>query len=257
MIDTHCHLDLYPKPMQIAHQANDAGVLTICVTNLPSAFAEAQIRLRSLRHIRVALGLHPLLADHHVHERPAFQDYTDKTSYIGEVGLDFSREGYATRDTQVESLQFILELLHDKPKFISLHSRRAERVMLDMLKHAKRSPVVFHWYSGPLGVLDAALQEGHYFSLNPAMIRSENGQKIAAHLLPNRVLTETDGPFVKIGSRSAIPQDVHKVEIYLAKLWRKEPQEVFHQIQANLMELLRPLLPIRDAISSSEGTHSK
>lgn len=246
MIDTHCHLDGYPQPMQIARQANDAGVLTICITNLPSAFTEAQARLHSLAHIRVALGLHPLLAEHHLSQRCAFQEAVNKTSYIGEIGLDFSREGYATRDTQVESLQFILESLQDKPKFISLHSRRAERMVLDLLKHVKRSPAVFHWYSGSLSVLDAALQDGHYFSINPAMLQSENGRRIISRIPINRVLTETDGPFVKIGGRSVIPQDVYEVEAFLAGLWGKNTKEASQQIWTNLLELLRPVILEKD-----------
>ena len=241
MIDTHCHLDLYPRPIEIARQANEAGVLTICVTNLPSAFIQAQSRLRPLRNIRVALGLHPLLAEQHVHERHTFQELVNDTSYIGEVGLDFSREGYATKDTQVQSLQFILGTLQGKDRFISVHSRRAERATLEILKQMGRAPVVFHWYSGPLNVLDAALEDGHYFSINPGMLRSKNGRRIIARLPAHRILTETDGPFVTISNEVAIPKDVRYVEAYLSEVWGKDIEEVSQQIKNNLMNLLRPL----------------
>ncbi|MBK8304713.1 MAG: TatD family hydrolase [Chloracidobacterium sp.] len=38
-------------------------------------------------------------------------------------------------------------------------------------------PVVFHWFSGSLAVLDQVIDNGHYFSINPAMIKSVAGKR--------------------------------------------------------------------------------
>jgi TatD DNase family protein len=95
VIDTHCHLDLYRRPTDVADQANRAGVLTVAVTNLPSAFDRAQPHVRQFKNLRLALGLHPILAKQHSAERARFEELTESTSYIGEVGLDFSPEGPA------------------------------------------------------------------------------------------------------------------------------------------------------------------
>src|SRR5690349_7156921 len=101
MIDTHCHLDLYAQPTTVAKEAQRAGVLTIAVTNLPSAFDIAYSHVQPLTNIRLALGLHPLAAEQHQSQRKRFKELSDRTSYIGEVGLDFSRTGIATRDLQI------------------------------------------------------------------------------------------------------------------------------------------------------------
>ena len=241
MIDTHCHVDLYPRPTEVADAADRAGVLTIIVTNLPSAFEKAYPYVQPFSNVRLALGLHPLVAAQHPAERSRFKSLISKTSYIGEVGLDFSRVGYSTKEIQIESFQFVLETLRDKPKFITLHSRQAESTVIDLLEEADRSPVVFHWYSGTLTVLNRALNQGHYFSVNPAMIVSPNGQKIIANLPPERVLTETDGPFVKINGRAAIPSDVSLVEEYLSTLWNMEKRAVKTQIKENFLKLVRPI----------------
>jgi len=241
MIDTHCHVDLYPNPTEIAHQADGAGILTIVVTNLPSAFERAQPHIRSFKNIRLALGLHPLAAEHHLAERERFAKLIDKTSYVGEIGLDFSRAGFATKDLQVESLRFVLKALGGKPKFVTLHSRQAEAQVLDILDEANRSPVVFHWFSGSLKTLGRALNKGHFFSLNPAMIQSPNGKKIIDALPPDRVLTESDGPFVKIGNRPVLPSDVEVVEEYLAGLWGMKMFEVSAKIRENFLDVIKPL----------------
>lgn len=60
-------------------------------------------------------------------------------------------------------------------------------------------------------MLEQAVAQGCYFSLNPAMMRSANGRRIADLLPPDRVLTETDGPFVQVGGRQARPADVATV----------------------------------------------
>lgn len=241
MIDTHCHLDLFPRPTEVADRANRAGVLTVIVTNLPSAFERAYPHIRQFKNMRLALGLHPLVAADHAAEMQRFQILVDLTSYIGEVGLDFSRAGYATKELQIESFKFVLQTLQGKQKFITLHSRRAESAVLDLLEEAQRTPVVFHWYSGPLQTLDRALAEGHYFSINPSMTVSPNGQKVIARLPPDRVLTETDAPFVKIGTRVAEPRDVSLVEDYLVSQWRMKKEEVRIKIKENFLAIVRPI----------------
>lgn len=241
MIDTHCHVDLYPEPTTVAIEADRARVLTVIVTNLPSAFERAYPHIKSFKNMRLALGLHPLVAGQHVAERERFRQLIDKTSYIGEVGLDFSRAGYSTKDLQVESFRFVLRILRDRPKFITLHSRRAEAAVLDLLDEEGRSPVVFHWYSGPLNVLDRALERGHFFSINPAMTESPNGRKIIERLPPERALTESDGPFVRVGGRAVLPADVSRVETYLTRTWGMNKFEVRSKIKGNFLELVRPL----------------
>lgn len=242
MIDAHCHLDLYPKPTDVAERAARANVVTIMVTNLPSAFEKAYPHVQAFDKIRPALGLHPLLAPQHQLEYPRFAELIDKTSYIGEVGLDFSRDGYNTRDLQIDSFRFVLKTIGERRKFISIHSRRAETAVLDLLGEASfSSPVVFHWYTGPLNVLERAVRDGHFFSINPAMINSPSGKKIIGRIPPAQALTETDGPFVKIDSRAAEPHDVDRVERYLSTEWSVSRTDVRRSIKDNLLRILRPI----------------
>lgn len=240
MIDTHCHVDLYPDPSGIAEQAARAGVLTIIVTNLPSAFDRAYPHVRSMRTMRLALGLHPLEAIRHASERARFRELVPMTSYIGEVGLDFSPAAVATKSLQLESFRFVLECVQGQRKFITVHSRRAEAELLDILQEQGIGPVVFHWYSGPLNVLQRALRAGHLFSINPAMIVGERGRKIIDQIPPSQILTETDGPFVRIGARSALPQDVGFVEEYLARAWQILPEHVTQHIRNNFRRIILP-----------------
>ena len=80
--------------------------------------------------------------------------------------------------------------------------------MLELLEEFNIQGAVFHWYSGPLTVLDQAVQSGHYFSINPAMIRSKNGRNIIDRIPLNRILTESDGPHIQLRNQPVCPSDI-------------------------------------------------
>lgn len=82
---------------------------------------------------------------------------------------------------------------------------------------------------------------GHYFSVNSAMIESSNGQKIIDRILPSQLLTETDGPFVKVGSRAVEPRDINLVERYLALRWSVSRDIVGATIRENFIKIVTPI----------------
>lgn len=239
MLDTHCHIDLYPDPSRTALDAESEGVFVVCVTNLPSAFLSARPHIRHHKKLRLALGLHPLNAELHTDKELAqFKALVEETSFIGEIGLDFSHEGYETREKQLDSFQFALKCLGNRPKFVTIHSRRAETAVLEMLRQEYPHPVVFHWYSGSLKTLEIAIGHGHFFSINPAMVRTDKGRDTISRIPRKRILTESDGPFIDMGKRPVEPRDVRLVEESLGKMWGVDPLAARGIVLKNFRELL-------------------
>jgi TatD DNase family protein len=242
MVDAHCHIDQYPGTLSVAEDAQRKGLVVISMTNLPSQFKKLFSYYARFRTIRLALGLHPMLAtQHNKNELSIFQQMLTKTSYVGEVGLDFSPEAKETKKQQIESLRFVLSNINDRPRFISLHTRKAESAVLDLLTEFNISRTVFHWYSGPLSILDKAVQSGHYFSINPAMVVSRKGKQLIERIPKDRLLTETDGPFIKVKNRPAHPSDVKAVLNYLSSSWQWSLEDVHLQIKTNFNQLIQPL----------------
>lgn len=165
------------------------------MTNAPSHFQIGWQHVRTYKHVRLALGFHPLLAHQLQNELSLFERLLDKTSYIGEIGLDFSREGKATKDIQIESLRRILSYLRGKSKILSVHSRNAEQELLALLKEYEIRNVIFHWYTGDVSLVPEILQEGYYFSVNEAMTLTNKGRNIIDRIPLDRLLIETDCPF--------------------------------------------------------------
>ena len=195
IIDTHCHFDMMPHPEAYISAKEKAGDIVIGMTNLPSHFRMGQPHLRSFKHVRLALGLHPLLASENKNELPLFNCLLDQTSYIGEIGLDFSKEGITTKNDQVFILRKLLEKLEGKKKIISVHSRKAEKELFDLLCEYNINNVIFHWYSGPIDLIPSIIAKGYYFSVNEAMTVSKNGQNIIDRIPRDRILTESDAPY--------------------------------------------------------------
>lgn len=222
--DTHCHVDLYPDVPRTVDDIERSGIETIAVTNAPSVFRHCAALARRSRLIRPALGLHPELARERRHELGLMEDLMSETGFIGEVGLDFVTRDPEERDIQRRVFGRILELcaLHGN-KVLTVHSRRAAPEVVDMIGPDFPGSIVLHWYSGPESALRRAVAYGCYFSVNPAMLASASAQRIIAALPRERVLAETDGPFVRVAGNPATPRDVARVVAGLAALWDVEP----------------------------------
>lgn len=236
IIDTHCHIDLYPNPESIINELEKNGIITIGMTNLPSHFKIGYPHTRNLKKVRLALGLHPLMATSHAREYPLFMKYLDMTSYIGEVGLDFSKDGISSKDIQINSFEKVLKAVAKKQKILSIHSRGAEKKVLQMLQEQKIENAIFHWYTGDLKLIDKIIESGYYFSINTAMIKSTNGKKIINRLPKEFILTETDGPFISHDKRLVKPSDINVIIEYLNIQLKTEQME--KQILNNFMRLI-------------------
>jgi TatD DNase family protein len=236
MIDVHCHFDMDDNPVKYITENERKKIITIGMTNLPSHFQLGRNHVRNYKYIRLALGLHPLRAYEHAKEYSKFGQYINETSYIGEVGLDFSREGFSTKEIQIKSFEFVLDCIKTNNKILSLHSRRAEKETLEMLNEKRIKNAIFHWYSGSLSTLRSIVSLGFYFSINSAMIQSDNGKKIISEIPKELVLTETDFPFLS-------NNNISDVQIFLSKLWNVTETESEKIIADNFNRLLKKIKP--------------
>ena len=143
MIDTHCHVDQFESPEAVARTAERKGVFTIAVTNLPSHYKLACEHLAGFRHMRPALGMHPLAAHEHLNEIGLFRDLIATAHFVGEVGLDFSSHGRSTADQQVASFDEVIRCAAAPFKIVTLHSRGAENEVLRCLEYHQVRPSDF------------------------------------------------------------------------------------------------------------------
>jgi len=234
-IGTHCHLDLFPDPARTLDDAPHTVV--VLATELPSQYRLLAVRFRGDNRVRVALGLHPLrAATASALELNQLTRQLANTDYVGEVGLDFSRHGRDTKDAQLKVFDRLLAQPSLRHKVVTVHSRGAESVVIERLR-AAGVVAILHWYTGPARLIAEALDAGLYFSINPAMLRSEKGKALVASLPHDRALTESDGPFAKVHGHEAAPADMATLASELARAWGMQLDEACDQIYGNMARL--------------------
>jgi TatD DNase family protein len=238
LIDTHCHIDQFSDPANLAKKCESDKVITVAVTNFPTHYELALPHVGGMRYIKLALGFHPLLVRRHQHALGRFFDLLPKAQFVGEIGLDFSRDGLPSRSEQTAVFNSIISALSESTKFVTIHSREAAESVLDVLEQHNFHNAVLHWFTGTQTSLKRAIKWGCLFSVNPAMIRSQKGKLIISSLPKDRVLTETDGPYVKIGNQPAEPSDVKYVISFLSEAWKISEEEVISQIYANFTRVI-------------------
>ena len=193
LYDTHFHLDLQKNVKAAIEEINANKIYTIAMTNLPVLYEKEKQQYDS-PYIRTALGFHPELIGEYKKYIPLMWEKLSKARYIGEVGLDFTDKTY-----QADQVSFFSELVQrcrkDENKIISIHSRKAEREVLDVLDDAFSFKAILHWFSGDSNLLDRAVKMGCYFSVNGNMLKSLKIERMLEIVPKNRILLETDSPF--------------------------------------------------------------
>jgi TatD DNase family protein len=242
LVDLHCHVDLYPSPSQIIKDCDNKGIRTLAVTTTPKAWPGNKRFTDKSKYVRPALGLHPKLISERVSEFDLFNNYLPEAKYIGEVGLDKRMSNKRSFDLQSEILsQILITCSKTEGKILSLHGVRAWSELLDLLENNlnfRHCRVILHWFTGSKKQLERAVEMGCYFSLNIKNFQSKNSQSILEALPIDRVLTETDGPFVKIGKRAAHPADVSRVVAQCAHLWNITSGETVNIILNNFRRIV-------------------
>lgn len=195
LIDCHCHFDRLQNPQAFLYENELKGNYTIGMTNTPRHFQIGFPHVKSCRFIRLALGFHPQAIEEIYPQLSLFKELVSNTSYIGEVGLDYSPNFIVTKKRQIECFEEICRTLSGKNKITSIHSLRAESDIVSILSNYSINTPVFHWYSGPLKLIPSILNIGGYFSINEAMTLSKHGQEIIRKIPIERMLTETDSPY--------------------------------------------------------------
>jgi len=188
------------------------------VTNLPILYEKLSKKIQS-KYIRIALGFHPELLSEYSKYIPLMWEYLKNVKYIGEIGLDLK---YKSADDRMKQIDFFQELIFRckslPKKILSVHSKGSEKEILSIISNDYNGVVILHWYSGSLENLRKAIYNEYYFSINFAMANSRRIEKYINLIPIEKLLIETDGPFVKLSNRPIRPKDVINTTALLAKL---------------------------------------
>lgn len=242
LVDFHCHLDLYPDFGDLVRECDQYEVYTLAVTTTPRAWKRNQELASSTKYVRAALGLHPQLIVEHASEIELWEELLPKSRYVGEVGLDGSPKFYKSLSLQKDIFYRILTACANSGgKIISIHSYRAVSTVLDMIEQYmpfNKGKIILHWFTGTKSESSRAIELGCFFSINEQMFQNERLCKIIKTIPIERILTETDGPFITYNGQTIRPKDTIRCIAKLAELRGIDGKYLQDQIVNNLRLLL-------------------
>ncbi len=242
-VDFHCHLDLYKDHTALIAECDRAAVATLAVTTTPKAWSRNRDLAARSDHVRVALGLHPQLVADRSGELSLFERHLPEARYVGEIGLDAGPRFYRSFAEQERVFERILRACAEQGgKILTLHSVRSVSKVLAHLERSfprGRGRAVMHWFTGTPAEARRAADLGCYFSINGEMLRSPKHRQLVAGLPLDRILTETDGPFVEVDGRPVRPVAVALTVAELAELHQATAEHMGATIVSNLRALVR------------------
>lgn len=207
LVDSHCHLDFpdligdLPGVIARAHAAGVTRMVTICTRH--AGLAAVRGIAETYPGVWFAFGIHPM----HAHdEAPVTVDDLAAVARhprmvaIGETGLDYHYTS-GTKAIQQASLRIHCAAAHATGLPLIIHARDADddvaRILAEEHRNAPFSGVM-HCFSSGAGLARAALDLGFYLSMSgiTAFPRSEDLRAIFRAAPPDRILLETDSPYL-------------------------------------------------------------
>ena len=246
-VDAHAHIDRYDLADEgslesALSEITQYGIFTISNSmDLPSY--ERNLEIGNLCDLVLPIfGIHPWNAPGYVDRLDALSEAVEKSPMIGEIGLDYYFvDDISTYPAQRKVFEYFLDAARDHQKIVNLHTKGAEREVLELLDRYGISRAIVHWYSGPLEILKEMASRGIYFTVGIEVCYSKHIQAIARIIPEGQLLTETDnpgGPKELIGG-AGMPLLLKDVVQGIAEARNSTAQEIAQAVQDNMMVLLQ------------------
>jgi TatD DNase family protein len=244
LIDTHAHLDMQDFEKDLGQTLNRA--LQVGITHIVTIGIDFQSSLRALELANTyplifsTTGFHP----HNAKEvnPPEIETLAKlalepKVVGWGEIGLDFYRR-YSPPARQIDVFEQQWELAFDLGLPVIIHIRDAHAEALTILQKRKRQKGVIHCFSGNYDLAMKYIDLGYHISL-PGTVTYKNAlkiQEVAARIPMERMLIETDAPFlapVPFRGKRNEPSYVKYTAQKIAELRHMRCREVAQQTSEN------------------------
>jgi len=260
LVDVHAHLthELFKNDLHaVLERAKAAGVKAIIVNGVNEPTNREVLELAKIDPIiKPALGAYPIdalgldLEGESGLTRPIrpidldkeldfIRSQKEKIIGIGEVGLDFKIvKEPALQQKQKENFQKIIELSERIRKPLIVHTRGAEKEVVEMLESSNVKKVDLHSFGARKSVAKKAADLGFYTSVPPVCLRLEHYRMIVDVFNINQLLTETDSPWLgPVAGERNEPKNVLESIRFIAKQKNFTPEDVANNVWLNYQNL--------------------
>ena len=251
LVDSHCHLDFEDFSGEldgIVARAQAAGIgrMVTISTRVKRRAGLVAIADR-FADVYCSIGTHP----HYAHEELdlSIADLVGltrhaKTVAIGEAGLDYHYD-LSPREAQERGFRNHIAAARETGLPLVIHSRQADADMAAILEEETGKgafPAVLHCFTGGRDLAQRAIALGLFVSFTGILTfkKSEELRAIAAELPADRILVETDAPYLAPGrhrGKRNEPAYVVETAKVLAQTRNVSFEEIARQTTANFFRL--------------------
>ena len=251
LVDSHCHLEyegLVERQGEVLTHARQRGVgAFLNISTKQSEWRQVVATAQREEDVYASVGVHPHNADSHTDLTQeqldtAVQDA--KVVGIGETGLDYYYDK-SDRTVQQDLFQLHISVAREQRLPVVIHTRSAEDDTLSILRDEMGKgafPALIHCFTASEAFGEAVLELGLSISLS-GIVTFKNArdlQAFAKHIPDNRLLVETDSPFLApVPNRGKVcePAFVSDTATFLAELRGTTVEELAAQTTANFRAL--------------------
>ena len=251
LVDSHCHLDFpdFAADLDaIVERAGAAGVgRMVTISTRVRQFDRLLAIAERFSNVYCSIGTHP----HNSHEEPdvSVADLIARSRHpkvvaIGEAGLDYHYD-FSPRDAQEQGFRRHIAAARETGLPLVIHSREADDDMARILTEETGQgafPAILHCFTAGPDLAHTAIALGLHISFTGILTfkRSDELRAIAASLPADRIMVETDSPYLapgKFRGKRNEPAYVVEVANVLAATRGVTPEEIARQTTENFFRL--------------------
>jgi TatD DNase family protein len=212
LIDSHCHLefpDLQREIDAVVTRAEAAGIARMVTISTRVRRHDTLLAITErFAPVYCSVGTHP----HHAAEESdvTLAELRDRAARpkvvaIGEAGLDYYYDR-SPRDVQERVFRTHIAAARESGLPLVIHARDADADMIRILEDEtgdRSFTAVLHCFSSGRELAERAIALGHYISFTGILTykKSDELRAIAASLPADRIMVETDSPYLAPQSR--------------------------------------------------------
>jgi len=222
---THDSFD--PDRDAVLQRARDAGVVQMVITGASREHSPLALKLAQ-RHpgeLFATAGVHP----HHAGEYTAECDAEMRALHahaevvaVGECGLDYFRD-FSPRPSQRRAFELQLQIAVETKKPLFLHQRDAHADFMAMMRNfdGRLGPAVVHCFTGTRAELFDYLDQDWHIGITGWLCDERRGQhlrELVPHIPADRLMIETDAPYLLPRTVKPAPSHRRNEPFYLAHI---------------------------------------
>jgi len=210
LIDSHCHLDFPDFAAEldgVVDRARQVGIgRLVTISTRVKRYQEVLAIAERFADVYCSVGTHPHYAHEELHVTAAdlvAHTRSEKVVALGEAGLDYHYDN-SPREAQERGFRTHIAAARETGLPLVIHSRDADADTARILEEetAKGAfKAVLHCFTGGPDLARRAVALGHFVSFTGILTfkNSTALRAIAAELPADRILVETDAPYLAPG----------------------------------------------------------